>query len=130
MPRGVKLYVAGWAHYRAGDFEKAIERLQQSRAADHRWPHNKISFPLLAMSYHRAGRVDESLAAFNKAGTARETWIEETLARTPATPPVPWFDWIEFLVHYRDACILVKGYAPPDDPRLLEIESRALAAIE
>ena len=39
--------------------------------------------------------------------------------------PLPWFDWIECVVLFREANILITGFAPPDDPRLRSIEQRA-----
>jgi len=52
------------------------------------------------------------------------------VARGPVgSMPIPWFDWIECLVLFREAKILITGFAPPDDPRLREVEARAIGAI-
>ena len=47
----------------------------------------------------------------------------------PDMPPIPWFDWVEFLAHHRQAALLLTGEEPPLDPRLAEAHSLALAAI-
>ncbi len=57
---GPRLYVAGWAHYRAGDYERAIERLEESNTLDHHWPGGGLSYPLIAMSQFRMGQLDDA----------------------------------------------------------------------
>jgi hypothetical protein len=122
------LYVAGWAHYRAGQFEQAITRLTESNA-DH-WPGRGIGQPVLAMAYHRAGCGDEAREALAAAEKMIDEWTNE-ISQSPVgtMPPIPWFDWIECLVLFREAKILITGFAPPDDPRLRAIEEQALATI-
>lgn len=128
-PIGATLYVAGWAHYRAEDFELAVERLKQSN--DSHWPGRGISYPLLALSYHRTGKGEEARQAFVQATEHVERWTVQMESQSIGQPPpIPWFDLIEFLAHYREASIIVTGFTPPDDPRLRKMKSRALNAIE
>lgn len=56
-PAGANSYVLGWAKYRAGQHDAAIEHL--SKAASSGWPGQGIEQPLLAMAYHQAGHADE-----------------------------------------------------------------------
>jgi hypothetical protein len=127
LPRGAGLYLAGWANYRAGDFKRAIEQLTESN--DHPWPGRGIADVVLAMAYHRAGRGDEARAALARAETTIDQWTEVFAQGPIGRMPIPWFDWIECLVLYREAKILITGSAPPDDTRLRAAEQRSLAAI-
>jgi tetratricopeptide (TPR) repeat protein len=131
-PLGVNLYCAGWAYYRAEDYERAINRLQQVRSLDPDWRAGPISYPLLALSYHRAGRVDESLQALDRSQTALNSWLDEALRRPADAPPIPiaWVDWLEFLTNHHEACVLIKKQAPAIDARMTLIEARSLAAIK
>ncbi|MEM9701289.1 MAG: serine/threonine-protein kinase, partial [Planctomycetota bacterium] len=54
IPRGVTLYIAGWAHLRSGRAERAVELLERA-AADRRWAEYEIVSPLLALAYQDAG---------------------------------------------------------------------------
>jgi serine/threonine protein kinase/tetratricopeptide (TPR) repeat protein len=122
-------YVAGLAHYRAGQFEDAIVRLRQ--ALDNRgWRARSIVYPGLAMAYHRSGRGAEAKEALASAEQAIDGWTEEMLEAPIGRIPIPWLDWIECQLLLREATILLTGFAPADDPRLRTIEERALAAIQ
>src|SRR5262245_10702447 len=44
--------------------------------------------------------------------------------------PIPWFDWLECLMFYREARLLLTGSAPAEDPRLRTVRERALAALD
>jgi hypothetical protein len=130
QPRGANLYVAGLAHFRAGHFDQAVERLRQSLTDDPGWPGRLIPYPALAMAYHRAGQADAARDALAAAETAIGQWTEAMLEDPTGTTPIPWFDWLECLVLYREARMLLTGFTPPDDPRLRTIEERALAALQ
>ena len=56
MYYGANLYVAGWAHLRAGNLEKAIQRLEESNREENHWFGRGIGYPLLAIAYHELGR--------------------------------------------------------------------------
>lgn len=130
LPRGATYYIAGWAHLRAGQFELAIKRLEQSHRVDPGWPGNGISYPLLAMAYERAGRHDDAVDALTRSQQAFDAWLDDSLRRNRGAPPIPWFDWIEFLVHHREATLLLTGEHSPDDPRLAEARDLALASMK
>jgi hypothetical protein len=126
LPHGASLYVVGWAQYRAGQLERAIELLARSNTEDPRWPGRGISFPVLAMAYQRAGRGPEARGALVAADNLIHEWLEEISQEPVGTMPIPWFDWVEFLALYREAHTLITGFRPPDDPRLRMIDERAL----
>jgi hypothetical protein len=127
MYYGANLYVSGWAHLRAGNTEKAIERLQQSNDAE--WFGKGIALPLIAIAHHRAGRADEAIRAFDDSQRLLSRLLDESVNRQSGAPAIPWVDWIEFLLNHREASIVVKGHTPATDPRLQQMELAANAAI-
>jgi hypothetical protein len=123
------LYVAGLAHYRAGQFDDAVTRLRQA-VDDRGWRERSIAYPALAMAYHRSGHADEAKKALASTEAAIDQWTKEMLEAPVGRMPLLWFDWIECQLLYREASILLTGFAPADDPRLRNVEERALAAIQ
>jgi Flp pilus assembly protein TadD len=43
--------------------------------------------------------------------------------------PVPWWDWLEGRLYYREARLLIDGSPPPDDPRLHMLRGRGFAGL-
>lgn len=127
-PLGAVMYITGLAHYRAGDYQKAIERFQEA-LTDHRWLAREIVYPALAMAYHRNGQAEEAREAFASSATAIDGWTDIMLNGSVGTLPFPWFDWIEVKLLHSEASILLTGFTPAEDPRIRQIEARALAAI-
>ena len=123
------LYVAGLAHYRAGQYDQAVERLGESAAMDPNWSARAINYPALAMAYHRLGKADEARQALASAEKAIDGWTEAMVHGPVDAMPIPWFDWLECRHFYQEAKQLLTGSAPPDDPRLRVIRERALAAL-
>jgi len=123
------LYVAGLAHYRAGQYEQAAERLGESAAMDPNWGARAINYPALAMAYHRLGKADEARDALALAQKAIDGWTDAMVQGPVGTMPIPWFDWLECRHFYREAKQLLTGSPPPDDPRLRVIRERAMAAL-
>ena len=126
---GVNLYVAGWAHLKAGSYEQAIQRVEESNSEEVVWYGRGIGHPLLAIAYHKTGRAKEALHSFEQSQTLLGRWLDESVSKSTGSPSIPWIDWIEFLGNYREASILVKGYTPAVDPRHRQMESFAEAAI-
>jgi eukaryotic-like serine/threonine-protein kinase len=129
MLYGANLYVAGWAHLRAGNYEKAIQRLDESNGEKAVWFGRGIGCPLLAIAHHNMGHAKESLRSFEQSQALLDRWLDESVRRSKGAPSIPWIDWIEFLLNYREASIVVKGRTPAIDPRLRQMESFAAAAI-
>jgi serine/threonine protein kinase/Flp pilus assembly protein TadD len=127
MLYGANLYVAGWAHLRAGNYEKAIQRLEESNQAN--WFGRGIAHPLLAIAHHKLGRAEAALRSFEQSQALLDGLLEESVSRSTGTPSIPWIDWIEFLLHHREASMVVKGHTPATDPRLQQMESFAEASI-
>lgn len=127
MYYSANLYVAGWAHLRAGNTEKAIQRLEQSNDAE--WFGKGIAYPLIAIAHHRAGRADAAVEAFEKSQAMLDRLLNESVSRQSGAPAIPWIDWIELLLNHREASIVVKGHTPADDPRLGQMQLAADTAI-
>jgi tetratricopeptide (TPR) repeat protein len=127
MYYAANLYVAGWAHLRAGNLEKSIQRLEESNDAE--WFGKGIANPLIAIAHHRAGRADEAVKAFDQSQALLDRLLNESVSRQSGTPMIPWIDWIEFLLNHREASIVVKGHTPADDPRLSQMQLAADSAI-
>jgi tetratricopeptide (TPR) repeat protein len=127
---GANLYIAGWAHQRAGNLEKAIQRLEESNSTKSVFHGRGIGSPLLAIAYHQSGRSEDAVAAFAKSQALLDRLLDESVRDSTAAPPIPWVDWIEFLLNHRQASMVVKGHTPATDPRLRLMEDFAAAAIE
>lgn len=127
-PVGPRRFVAGWAHYRGGNYQWAIGRLREAEA-DVRWPSRRIVHPLLAMAYQQLGRDEEAEAALEQSRAFLDEALNQALSSSLPTPRLPWFDWIDFLINHREANILVTGRTPMDDPRMRELNKLAMSAI-
>jgi serine/threonine protein kinase len=124
------VYIEGLALYRAGRYQQAVERLEESLTMDPTWVARAINYPPLAMAYFRLGNPDEARRSLALAEKAIDDWTD-TIVRLPvdSTLPIPWYDWVECRLYYREATLLITGSPPADDPRLGLIRQRALAAL-
>jgi hypothetical protein len=118
------MYVCGMAHYRAGQMEQAIDRLERTRNSQF-WPAARIALPLLALAYHEAGREEDAAAALQEAAEVLDEWTNTLVNDGLAWLPTPWFDYIEMQVIYREAHLQLKGEPAPPDDRLEQFEDQA-----
>jgi serine/threonine protein kinase/tetratricopeptide (TPR) repeat protein len=130
------LYILGIAHYRAGQYEEAGRRLRESMAIGPGWAAWRINYPVLAMAHHRLGQAAEARKALNEAAVAIDQWTGEpyqsgtgwNLGAEPSWA-IPWWDWLECQLYFREAKVLIDGAPPADDPRLHVVRARAFAAL-
>ena len=122
-------YLAGLAHYRAGEMNTAIQHLKESMDVDPRWPASAIGLPVLAMAHQRLGQNDQARQTLTRADETIDDWLNQMLDSPVGSTPVPWFDLLEYLCLHREAQILITGNTPPDDARMQTLQDRALAAI-
>jgi tetratricopeptide (TPR) repeat protein len=137
----VLIYVVGVAHYRAGQHEQAVRRLEASLAqAPKEWSARALNYPVLAMAHHRLGQAAEARQALKAAAQALDQWTEEIYQKPGYTHwvnhlgaaaywPIPWSDWLECRHYYREAKVLIDGVPPADDPRLHVLRGRAFAGL-
>ena len=130
MYYGANLYIAGWAHLRAGNLAKAVQRLEESNKEENPWFGRGIGYPLLAIAYHELGRTEDALRSFEQSQDLLDRWLDESVRQSKGAPSIPWVDWIEFLINHRQASMVVKGHTPAIDPELRQLERFAEAAIE
>jgi tetratricopeptide (TPR) repeat protein len=134
------LYILGMAHYRAGQNDRAILRLRESLVVEPHWLPRLLSYPVLAMAYHRLGQVVEARQALEKATQAIDQWTQSRRTGPGGKPwvvhqgatadwPVAWWDILEILLYHREARVLLDGSPPPTDPRLHVLRARAFAGL-
>jgi tetratricopeptide (TPR) repeat protein len=135
-----RLYLLGIAQYRAGQHEEAIRRLRESLQGKPERPARALSYPVLAMAYHRLGQAAEARQALDTAAETLDRWTRDRyqagdrkhwVSHQGAVPkwPVAWWDWVEFQLYYREARVLIAGTPPPTDPRLHVLRARAFAGL-
>jgi serine/threonine protein kinase/Tfp pilus assembly protein PilF len=134
------LYVLGVAHYRAGEHEQAVRRLRESLAAEPNCPARAIAYPVLSMAHYRLGQAAEARQARDDAARAINQWTRDRYQHqdgkhwvmhlgAEASWPIPWCDWLECRLFYREAKILMDGSPPVDDPRLRVLRARSYAGL-
>jgi hypothetical protein len=128
-PRGVAFYLEGLAHYRSGDYVRAVDELRSATTADPKWAGKAIGHPALAMAYLRSGRPEEARKSLATANRIIEDWQKSMLEGSLGSTPVPWFDFIECLLLHREATRLITGSPPVADPLWTRLEDRAREAI-
>ncbi|WP_171186558.1 serine/threonine-protein kinase [Alienimonas chondri] len=129
IPDGVKRYIAGWAYLRAGEPDRAIVRLEQA-AADRRWYGYGIVSPLLALAYAEAGRPQAAAEAFEVAERTLDGYLADAAERAEGVPPMPWFDWVEFLLFHRTAVARFGSDRDDLEERLEALRRRTLDGLE
>ena len=130
MPYGVRLYIAGWAHLRAGDLSQAVDRLKQANDDQNSWAGHGICYPLLAIAYHEMGESELADELLTQSRSQLDLWLDESLNGPEVSLPIPWFDWIEFLINCDRAERLVNGEAGAVNPKLASRRARALAVVK
>jgi serine/threonine protein kinase/predicted Zn-dependent protease len=133
-------YVLGTAHYRAGQYDEAIRRLQEALAAQPQWPISKLSYPVLAMAHHRLGHETKAREALDEAARILDGWTQERYAGHgedwvthrggDAVWPAVWWDYLECQLLHGEAKMLIDGVPPAGDPRLPVLRGRALAGLD
>jgi tetratricopeptide (TPR) repeat protein len=117
---------AGLAHYRAGQFDTAIARLEES-LKDPEWSRNAghTSELGIALAHHRLGHAQQARQWLDKA----EAWYDDALQNALASPDGiadfgAWMDWPVFVVLRREAHKLILQKDLPDDPRMKKLVER------
>jgi serine/threonine protein kinase/Flp pilus assembly protein TadD len=96
------LHTLGLAHYRAGEFDKAIEQLQKSNEGT--WKAKVANWLVLAMAHQRLGHTDEARSWFDRA----VRWLDTT---NPEAPGVSVDPLRALHPHDSLACMVLRGEA-------------------
>lgn len=128
-PKQLGLHLSGLAHYRAGHFEQAIKLLRDAIAEEDSFV-KPMAQPVLAMACFRAGKTAEAKQMLSLASETIEEKLDDILDSALGFMPLPWFDWIESLVLYREATQLMTGTNQPEDLGLQAVEQRARAVLQ
>jgi tetratricopeptide (TPR) repeat protein len=114
---GAALYVLGTAHYRAGEFERAVRCCRESIEKYPTWPGNFLNWPVLAMASQRLGRSEEARSWLGKT----EEWASQVTRGTSRKPATSHSrlnieNWLEVQVLLREARLLILDQGFPSDP--------------
>ena len=141
LPIELQWYACGLAHYRAGYSDRAIVRLRQVLDSQSPFPGTRTALPVLAMAYHQAGQKAQAAQALSDAEKFLDEGAEALLERNfqrraPGGYPasrvpgrLPWFDFLECLLLYREAHEQIGGQRPAANSRIVGLEERALALL-
>jgi serine/threonine protein kinase/WD40 repeat protein/tetratricopeptide (TPR) repeat protein len=102
------LFSLGLAHYRAGNWGRAVARLQQAAAADAE-VHWQIA-PVLAMVHHQQGHAVEARRWLDQASASREQARRRLAEEAPGLPLEA--EYPDFAILYAEAATLLGGSAP------------------
>jgi tetratricopeptide (TPR) repeat protein len=118
-----------------------VARLRESLTADDRpFSVRALSYFPLAMAHQRLGHTTQARDALNAGAHVLDHWTEE-MCQVPADAswirhlgavahwPVPWWDWLEGRLLYREAKLLIDGSPPSDDPRIHVLRARGFAGV-
>jgi tetratricopeptide (TPR) repeat protein len=101
-----ELYALGMAYCRAGDYDKALERLQNAFGCPGPTPGGPAIVALqLAITYHRAGRTEEA-----------KSWLDKAEKLFEPNRKLPTFARIETLIYHQEAKSLIQAPAAKPSP--------------
>ncbi|RMF39368.1 MAG: serine/threonine protein kinase [Planctomycetota bacterium] len=112
LPEHVCLYITGLSHLRAGDWQRAVQRLQQASELQH-WPAHEIALSPLAIAYFRQGDTATARSLLLRAAQAIERAVDQhALAASEASgATIPWFDLAEMMMLYEEAAASIPNTA-------------------
>jgi serine/threonine-protein kinase len=123
-------YVLGVAHYRAGQYEQAVQSCRRSLALNPIWQVQALNGPILALAHHRLGQGRQARGALDEAARAWDRGVRERYQAAVGFWPIAWWDWLEIQLHYREAREQLGLPPPPDDPRVRVLRGRALSHLQ
>jgi len=108
------LHVLGLAHYRDGQLDRAIQRLEESNAGDWGEPGDKHQNQLvLAMAHHRLGHAEPARALLDEV----ERWLKGVETAKTQLAFRNTTDWLPLQLLRREAeAVILDDPVFPDDP--------------
>jgi Flp pilus assembly protein TadD len=108
-PKDAKqLHTLGLAHYRAGQYEQAIRRLNECLNAHPKWCAG-LNWLVLAMAYQHQGKTDEARQALDKALRWGDQLAQNQPPGAPNAIQVYVHDWLAHNILRREAEAHIKG---------------------
>jgi tetratricopeptide (TPR) repeat protein len=105
------LHMLGRAHYRAGQFDEAVRRCEESLKIQPNWPGRILNWLVLAMAHQRLNHPDDARQWLAQA----VQWRDNLPKRNHKTPIAPGSlyraEWLEFNVLYPEARALLEAAA-------------------
>jgi tetratricopeptide (TPR) repeat protein len=123
------VHYAGVVDLRAGNFERAAARFHEAIKLNTDAPARAMSYAPLAMALFHQGKTAEAEEYLSKAEQGLDVLTKDIAAGPIGSMPIEWYDWLEANLYRREATNLITGAAPAEDPRLITIRERSLAAI-
>lgn len=130
------LYVAGLAHYRAGNFQLAVDRLLESSQSS--TSSASLVYPPLAMAVFQLGQSSQARQYLDQAAQANDAWIEATYQRQDHARgfqagldgiwPIHESEFLEYQLLLREAHQLLQ-VPQTGDPRIHRLRGQALAGL-
>ena len=94
-----RFYILGLVHFRAGQDEEAIRRLDESIRLDPYWAGSPLNWPVLSLAHRRLGHTADAQSWLTRAHNRRTLVAPGTIL---AVDP-PWYDRAEFDILLREA---------------------------
>jgi WD40 repeat protein len=107
------LHVLGAAYYRAGHYDEAIRRLEESNAGDWKGDRKTQNRLVLAMAYHRLVEATKARALLDEVA---EMWNTIEAEKVDGAVSIPATDWLPLQVYRREAEALILDGGFPADP--------------
>ncbi len=122
-------YAAAAAHFRAGNIEKAKDRLERIASAQLPIPINSVVLPDLAMVLSELNLKDDAESTLHQFEGVSNVWVDDLVTGGAERLSIPWFDFLECVILYREAHLRIRGTHASLEERLQQIEQRALNAV-
>jgi tetratricopeptide (TPR) repeat protein len=106
------LHALGVAHYRAGRYKQAVERLEESLKADPDWTGQPVNWLALALAEHHLGHADKAREWFDKATQALDKDAQERPPGALTGLGMHAHDWLACLLLRREAETELNSAAP------------------
>jgi tetratricopeptide (TPR) repeat protein len=107
------LQVLGTAHYRAGHYDEAIRRLEESNAGDWKEDRKTQNRLVLAMAYQRLGAATKARALLEEVAAM---WKAIEAEKVDGAVAMPATDWLPLQIYRREAEALILDAGFPADP--------------
>jgi eukaryotic-like serine/threonine-protein kinase len=127
MQLDLKEYAIGMLELRVGNSLESIRHLKPIAAPEYSSPIGFIAFPGLTMALNRSGEVMEAHEMLLRCDRVLSERLGQLTGGAIEQMPMLWFDFLEFVVLYREAFLEVQGTKLPTDSRFELIEKSALA---